>query len=169
MLSESSIRIFLARVTNKLTLPTAAQTISVEFSGTLQQPRFLPEASHMQLPKCPSLDSFASRMAVLLRLGDYMSHTEAQREDRLSQEDLRDVIGARGGESRAGVYYRCVCGYPYAVVECGGPIQRAPCARCQRNIGGEQHRLQAGNQPAGLDGAQGPAWPQGQHRVVHPN
>ena len=163
MLSENSIRIFLARVTNRLTMPPDGQTISVEISETLEQPKFLPEASHMQLPKCTSYESFASRMAISLRLGEYMLRTEAQNEERLSQEELRAVIGAMGGEIRAGGYYQCVCGYPYAVGECGGPMQRAPCPKCQRNIGGEQHRLEAGNQHAGLDGAQAPAWPQGRH------
>ena len=162
MLSENSIRIFLARVTNRLTLPTAAQTISVMVSETLEQPKFLPEASHMQLPKCSSFESFASRMAMGLRLGEYMSRTDAQNDERLSQEELKSVIGAMGGDIRAGGYYQCICGYPYAVGECGGPMQRAPCPKCQRNIGGGQHRLEAGNRPAGLDGAQGPAWPQGQ-------
>ena len=119
MLSENSIRILLARVTNRLTLPTAAQTISVEFSEILEQPKFLPEASHMQLPKCTSFESFASRMALALRLGEYMSRTEAQNEERLSQEELKAVLGAMGGEIRAGGYYQCVCGYPYAVGECG--------------------------------------------------
>ena len=76
MLSENSIRIFLARVTNQLTLPTAAQPIVVEFSSTLQQPNFTPEASYMLLPKCTSFESFASRMAVSLRLGEYMSRTK---------------------------------------------------------------------------------------------
>ena len=162
MLSESSVRTFLARVTNKLTLPTATETISVEFSRRMQQPKFLPESSHMQLPVCASFESFASRMAVSLRLGEYMSRTDALNEDRLSNAELQGVIGAMGGEIRAGGYYRCICGYPYAVGECGGPMQRAPCPKCQSNIGGEQHRLEAGNQHAGIDGAWGPAWPQGQ-------
>ena len=39
----------------------------------------------------------------------------------------------------------------------GGPMQRAFCPKRQRNIGGTQHRLQAGNQHAGLDGARDPA------------
>lgn len=67
----------------------------------------------MQLPKCTSFESFASCMAISLRLGDYMSRTEAQNEERLSQEELRVVLGAMRGEARAGGYYRCRCGYPH--------------------------------------------------------
>ena len=93
MLSENSIRTFLAKVIHKLTLSTATETISVEFSRRKQQPKFLPESSHIQLPVCASFESFASRMAVSLRLGEYMSRSDAQNEERLSQEESKGVIG----------------------------------------------------------------------------
>lgn len=160
MLSENSIRVFLARVTNKLTLPRPGQVITVELSRSAELPRFFPVASHMQLPNCASFEAFASRMSTALRLGEYMSRTGTQNEQRLTREEERAVVAAMGGEIRAGGYYRCTCGYIYAVGECGGPMQRAPCPRCGNNIGGQQHRLEAGNQHVALDGAGAAAWPQ---------
>jgi len=89
-----------------------------------------------------------------------MSRTGTQNEKRLTREEERAVVAAMGGEIRAGGNYRCTCGYIYAVGECGGPMQRAPCPMCGNNIGGQQHRLEAGNQHVALDGAGAAAWPQ---------
>ncbi len=160
MLSENSIRVFLACVTNKLTLPRPGQSITFELSTAAEQPRFFPVASHMQLPQCTSFEAFASRMGVALRLGEYMSRTGTQNEQRLTKEEERAVVAAMGVEIRAGGYYCCTCGYIYAVGECGGPMQRAPCPKCGNNIGGQQHRLEVGNQHVALDGAGAAAWPQ---------
>jgi len=97
MLSENSIRVFLARVTNKLTLPRPGQSITFELSTAAEQPRFFPVASHMQLPQCASFEAFASRMGVALRLGEYMSRTGTQNEQRLTREEERAVVAAMGG------------------------------------------------------------------------
>ena len=159
-LSENSIRIFLARSTNKLVLPQPGTHITLEALPESSQPRFIPEASHMQLPKCATFEIFASRMSTALRLGEYAMRTDAQNEQRLTREEEQAVIRAMGGEVRAGGYYRCACGYIYAVGECGGPMQHAACPRCGNPIGGLQHRLAAGNQHAAFDGAAAAAWPQ---------
>ena len=159
-LSENSIRVFLARSTNKLALPQPGTHITLEASPESSQPRFIPEASHMQLPKCATFEAFASRMAIALRLGEYALRRDVQNEQRLTREEEQAVMRAMGGEIRAGGYYRCACGYIYAVGECGGPMQQANCPRCGSTIGGQQHRLAAGNQHAAFDGAAAAAWPQ---------
>ena len=159
-LSESSVRVFLARTSNRLTLPQPGMHISFEVLPEPNQPRFIPEASHMQLPKCVSYEAFASRMGVALRLGEYMLRTDAQNQQRLTKEDEQAIIRAMAGEVRAGGYYRCSCGYIYAVGECGGPMQQAACPGCGNTIGGLQHRLAAGNEHARFDGARAAAWPQ---------
>ena len=159
-LSEHSIRVVLARVANRLTLSTAGQTITVEVCSKIQQPRFFPVASHMQLPACASYNVFASRMNAVLRLGEYMMRTDAQHEQRLAREEERAVTQAMNGEIRPGGYYKCGCGYIYAIGECGGPMQQATCPGCGSNIGGTSHRLAGGNAHAGFDGARAPAWPQ---------
>ena len=106
-LSENSIRVFLARATNKLALPQSGTYITFEALSESSEPRFIPEASHMQLPKCTSFEAFASRMAVALRLGEYALRTDVQNEQRLTREEEQAVIRAMGGEVRAGGYYRC--------------------------------------------------------------
>lgn len=55
-LSESSIRIFLARVTNQLSLPRPGQHITVELMPDQEQPMLSPVACHMQLPCCTSYE-----------------------------------------------------------------------------------------------------------------
>lgn len=114
----------------------------------------------MQLPRCSSYEAFALRMGVALRLGEYMLCTDAQHEQRLTKEEETAVIQAMGGEVRAGGYYKCTCGFIYAVGQCGGPMQQAACPKCGSVIGGLQHRLASGNEHAGFDGAKEPAWPQ---------
>ena len=89
-----------------------------------------------------------------------MLRTDAQNEQRLTREEEQGVIRAMGGEVRAGGYYKCGCGYIYAVGECGGPMQQAACPGCGNTIGGLQHRLAAGNAHAEFDGTNGAAWPQ---------
>ena len=102
VLSENSIRVLLARVTNKLTLPRPGQTITFELISAAEQPRFFPVARHMQLPQCTSFEAFASRMGVALRLGENMSRTGAQNEQRLTRDEERAVVAALGGEPGAG-------------------------------------------------------------------
>lgn len=159
-LSESSIRVFLARVTNQLSIPRIGQHITVEVPAGQEQPVLFPVSCYMQLPCCTSYDVFASRMAVALRLGDYFSRTEAQQGQRLTQAEEQAVVAAMQGEIRAGGYYRCACGYIYTVGECGGPMERAACPRCGHAIGGQQHCLEGGNEHVPFDGAETPAWPQ---------
>lgn len=159
-MSESSIRVFLARVTNQLFLPRTGQHITVEVKQDQEQPMLFPIACHMQLPQCNSYEIFANCMALALRLGDYFSRTDAQPGQRMTQAEKQAVIAAMRGEIRAGGYYRCVCGYIYTVGECGGPMERAACPRCGHAIGGQQHRLEGGNAHVAFDGAGQAAWPQ---------
>lgn len=66
-LSEHSIRIFLARATNKLSLPQPGMHITFEVGSQSSTPVFMPAASHMQLPECSTYEAFASRMGIALR------------------------------------------------------------------------------------------------------
>ncbi|XP_077980129.1 E3 ubiquitin-protein ligase rnf213-alpha-like [Glandiceps talaboti] len=42
-------------------------------------------------------------------------------------------------------WYKCPNGHPYAIGECGKPWQKARCAECGSEIGGERHSLVQGN------------------------
>lgn len=66
-LSENSVRIFLARTANRLSLPQPGMHLTFEVLPDSSQPRFIPEASHMQLPKCASYEALASRMGIALQ------------------------------------------------------------------------------------------------------
>lgn len=116
-LSETSIQLFLARVTNQVTM-NPGQRIHVEVSSTEQQPKLFPSGGRLQLPICATYEIFAARVAGALRMGEHYSRTEAQQDQRLSQAEEQAVIAAMQGEIRAGGYYRCA----YTVGECGGPM-----------------------------------------------
>lgn len=59
-------------------------------------------------------------------------------------EEKRAVMEAM----RLGVghWYVCPNGHPYAIGECGGAMQESVCYECGARVGGEHHRLAAGNE-----------------------
>jgi hypothetical protein len=77
----------------------------------------------------------------------------------LSKEERAMIVEAmRMGK---GHWYKCPNGHPYAIGDCGGPMQKARCPDCNAEIGGQQHRLTDGNSHAGdFDESSAPAWPQ---------
>ncbi len=158
-LSENSIRIFLARVTNKLTVLKHGQQISVEVAEATDQPSFHPMFNHITVPNCTSYQVFESRMSKALRLSEFVHRTGLQEQQRLTQEEEAQIAAALQREVRQGAYYRCTCGFPYAIGECGGAMEVGRCPECGAAIGGERHQLQAGNQPANFNGHVGAAWP----------
>lgn len=68
------------------------------------------------------------------------------------------IVKAMGFAS--GHWFKCPNGHPYAIADCGGAMERSKCPVCKAVIGGESHRLVAGNTLASeMDGATRPAWP----------
>lgn len=59
-MSESRIRVFLARVTNQSSLPRTDQRFTLEVRQDQEQPMLFPTACHMQLPQCNSYEVFAN-------------------------------------------------------------------------------------------------------------
>lgn len=159
-LSETSIKVLLARVTNQLTLPKPGYCITIAIDDTTSQPTFYPNACHIQVPKCATYEVFAARLAASLRLGEHHMRTDAEQEHRLTQTEEQAVVAAMHGEIKAGGYYKRACGLVYTVGECGGPMESAVCPRCGKYIGGTQHRLENGNQHDAYDGTHTAAWPQ---------
>lgn len=79
-----------------------------------------------------------------------------------SQEDMRAIHAALAGSGeivQAGAWNRCVCGYIYAIGDCGGATVVAKCPECKRDIGGTGHR-NINAHVGDLDGSNRPAWPQ---------
>ncbi|XP_053388236.1 E3 ubiquitin-protein ligase rnf213-alpha-like [Mercenaria mercenaria] len=70
----------------------------------------------------------------------------------MPQDDLEDVkealLAARNQITDADpnpVFYRCPNGHPYVIGNCGRAKERANCRECGAAIGGQGHRLVAGN------------------------
>ncbi|KAL2192547.1 hypothetical protein P885DRAFT_47387 [Corynascus similis CBS 632.67] len=49
------------------------------------------------------------------------------------------VSGPRGLATHSGHWYTCRNGHPFAIGECGMPMERAPCPECGETIGGLNH------------------------------
>eukprot|EP00899_Mesostigma_viride_P026984 jgi/Mesvir1/7470/Mv19233-RA.1 len=128
---------------------------------TRELPTFELGTGCMYVPEgCPDYTIFQARMHRALRAGEYGVRTDAQQGERLAREEMDAVVGAMRGQVRAGGWYRCPNGHPYAIGDCGGAMQEARCPTCGSAIGGGQHRLRADNQNAlEIDGAAAPAWP----------
>uniref|UniRef100_A0A2S2NW97 NFX1-type zinc finger-containing protein 1 n=2 Tax=Schizaphis graminum TaxID=13262 RepID=A0A2S2NW97_SCHGA len=62
-------------------------------------------------------------------------------------------------ERSQGHWLKCANGHIYCVTECGGPMQRAKCPVCKKDIGGYNHRYVEGTTVATeMDGATHFAW-----------
>ncbi|XP_062521487.1 NFX1-type zinc finger-containing protein 1-like [Corticium candelabrum] len=76
----------------------------------------------------------------------------------LSKAEKLEIVRAMG--FKPGHWYKCRNGHVYAIGDCGGADERSRCPECKEEIGGQSHRLVAGNAPAlEFDGSQAPAWP----------
>jgi hypothetical protein len=59
----------------------------------------------------------------------------------VSSEERRAVLAAMAKEfSGTGHWYTCVNGHPFAVGECGMPMEQTRCPHCDAAIGGQHHR-----------------------------
>ncbi|KAI4599940.1 hypothetical protein KJ359_001676 [Pestalotiopsis sp. 9143b] len=54
------------------------------------------------------------------------------------------VSGAGGLSTHSGHWYNCENGHPFAIGECGMPMEQARCPECGAPIGGQSHQLIAG-------------------------
>lgn len=54
------------------------------------------------------------------------------------------VSGLRGIATHSGHWYNCVNGHPFAIGECGMPMEQARCPECGAPIGGLNHQAVAG-------------------------
>jgi serine/threonine protein kinase len=99
-------------------------------------------------------EKFCARMIIALQLGLRDGLAEVQNIDRA---EVASIVEAMRGEIRPGGWYRCPCGSPYAIGECGGANEEARCPECGGKIGGQSHRLIENNQnDLTMDGASRP-------------
>ncbi|KAK9810317.1 hypothetical protein WJX72_008494 [[Myrmecia] bisecta] len=159
-LSETNVRVFLARATGGLHVPTGGAQVIVMLHS-LEAPIFHAEARVVFLANYTSYDIFAARMVASLRLGEHAMRTAAQQHERLTRAEQVMIKDAMRGEIRPGAFYRCPNRHLYAIDECGGAMEVAVCGEpgCGERIGGQQHRLLDGNRNAlDFDEADAPAW-----------
>eukprot|EP00899_Mesostigma_viride_P019103 jgi/Mesvir1/27194/Mv07044-RA.4 len=159
--SETGLRLLCLRALGSVNALQSGHKCSVLPGGKERElPAFERETGCMYMPEgCPDFNAFQARMHRALRAGEYGVRTGAQQEERLAREEMDAVVGAMRGQVRAGGWYRCPNGHPYAIGECGGAMAEARCPVCGAGIGGRQHRLRGDNQNAlDIDGAAAPAW-----------
>ncbi|KAI6373349.1 hypothetical protein MCOR31_003262 [Pyricularia oryzae] len=86
------------------------------------------------------------------QLGATVEDTLRLFEDRyeaVTAEELDDiksamVSGPGGIATHSGHWYKCENGHPFAIGECGMPMELARCPECGANIGGQNHNAVAG-------------------------
>ncbi|XP_015239630.1 PREDICTED: NFX1-type zinc finger-containing protein 1 [Cyprinodon variegatus] len=75
----------------------------------------------------------------------------------ISEEERKMIVSAM--KMPPGHWHKCPNGHVYVITECGGANQRSNCPDCKASIGGENHRLDSGNQVATeMDGSRYSAW-----------
>ncbi|KAK4182162.1 P-loop containing nucleoside triphosphate hydrolase protein [Podospora australis] len=98
------------------------------------------------LALCDSFDGgvdFRSEVEQTLRL------FEGPRYEEVTPEEIAAIksamIRGRGGiATHSGHWYNCENGHPFAIGECGMPMEEARCPDCDARIGGQHHRMVGG-------------------------
>ncbi|KAL5118296.1 hypothetical protein ACEQ8H_003806 [Pleosporales sp. CAS-2024a] len=68
----------------------------------------------------------------------------------VSQEEIESIKkamisgGPRGIATHSGHWYKCINNHPFAIGECGMPMERATCPECGEPVGGQNHAAVAG-------------------------
>ncbi|KAJ5271485.1 hypothetical protein N7524_004754 [Penicillium chrysogenum] len=99
---------------------------------------FLADALHLcdQLGNCEELREKVQEMNRLF---------EEDRYEEITPEELASIkiamVGGRGGiATNSGHWYNCINGHPFAIGECGMPMELAKCPECGAHIGGQNHQ-----------------------------
>uniref|UniRef100_A0A1A7WMA6 Zinc finger, NFX1-type containing 1 n=2 Tax=Iconisemion striatum TaxID=60296 RepID=A0A1A7WMA6_9TELE len=75
----------------------------------------------------------------------------------IDEDERKMIVSAM--KMPLGHWHKCPNGHIYVITECGGAMERRACPDCNATIGGQNHRLDSGNQVATeMDGAQHSAW-----------
>ncbi|KAL4865893.1 hypothetical protein BDV12DRAFT_210786 [Aspergillus spectabilis] len=88
-----------------------------------------------ELGNCPELQEKVQEMVRL---------HEGPRYEKVTLEELQSIktamITGRGGiATHSGHWYNCVNGHPFAIGNCGMPMEQARCPECGAPIGGQNH------------------------------
>ncbi|KAJ5817143.1 hypothetical protein N7447_009376 [Penicillium robsamsonii] len=92
------------------------------------------------LGNCPELQEQVQEMIRLYEGPRYETVTLKE----LQSIKTAMVSGRRGIATHSGHWYNCVNGHPFAIGECGMPMEQARCPECGAPIGGQNHTAVAG-------------------------
>ncbi|KAJ5926867.1 hypothetical protein N7516_008640 [Penicillium verrucosum] len=103
---------------------------------------FLADALHLcdELGNCEALREKVEEMNRLY---------EDPRYEEVTPEELASIkiamVDGRGGmATNSGHWYNCINGHPFAIGECGMPMELARCPECGAHIGGHNHQAVEG-------------------------
>ncbi|KAF5263883.1 hypothetical protein FOXYS1_5360 [Fusarium oxysporum] len=96
---------------------------------------------HDALEQCSQLgnsDDMKERVQAMLRL--FEPRYEEVTPEELASIKSAMVSGSGGIATHSGHWYHCVNGHPFAIGECGMPMEEARCSECGAPIGGRNHQ-----------------------------
>ncbi|EMT61043.1 NFX1-type zinc finger-containing protein 1 [Fusarium odoratissimum] len=96
---------------------------------------------HDALEQCSQLgnsDDMKERVQAMLRL--FEPRYEEVIPEELASIKSAMVSGSGGIATHSGHWYHCVNGHPFAIGECGMPMEEARCSECGAPIGGRNHQ-----------------------------
>ncbi|CAG8027151.1 unnamed protein product [Penicillium salamii] len=90
-----------------------------------------------ELGDCPELREKVQEMAHLYEGPRYETVTLKE----VQSIKMAMVSGLQGMATNTGHWYNCENGHPFAIGECGMPMEEARCPECRARIGGQNHQL----------------------------
>lgn len=91
----------------------------------------------------PNGKELSAPLLEIKRLLDGPVYNEVTPEELAAIKDAM-VSGPRGISTHSGHWYNCANGHPFAIGECGMPMELARCPECNAPIGGQNHEFVQG-------------------------
>ncbi|KAM0417324.1 hypothetical protein ACHAPT_012640 [Fusarium lateritium] len=110
-------------------------------SVTLERTDTARELLNEALAQCSGFegsDNLKERVQETMRL--FESRYEQVTPEELASIKSAIVSGGQGINTHSGHWYNCANGHPFAIGECGMPMELARCPECGAQIGGTHHR-----------------------------
>ncbi|KAL4795796.1 hypothetical protein BDV19DRAFT_388822 [Aspergillus venezuelensis] len=111
---------------------------------TPQARAFLEEATVLCSKGSQRSEKLLVAVQVSLKLVDSQRYETVTRGELESIKKAMIVSGHGGMATHSGHWYNCENGHPFAVEECGMPMERARCPECAAAVGGANHRPDEG-------------------------
>ncbi|KAK3900041.1 hypothetical protein C8A05DRAFT_17601, partial [Staphylotrichum tortipilum] len=124
---------------------------------TTEEPEKAEEPDHLQTARdnltlaLELITTFPNGEAYRAEIESTARLFEGPRYETVTPEEIaaikRAMVGGRDGmATHSGHWYTCRNGHPFAIGECGMPMEQARCPECGAAIGGQHHTLLGDNQ-----------------------